>query len=104
LLAESSGVSAEHVKVAQQLRQLLGSPDTYMQEPAVLRAKRLQNFLTQPFFVAEAYTDMPGEYVGVEDTIKGCKELLEGRYDHVPLEAFWFVGTIEQALQNAKGM
>ena len=57
---------------------------------------------SQPFFVAEAYTDVPGEYVRVEDTIKGCKELLEGRYDDVPDEAFWFVGTVEQALEKGK--
>jgi len=58
--------------------------------------------LVQTSGVAEAYTDVPGEYVRVEDTIKGCKELLEGRYDDVPDEAFWFVGTVEQALEKGK--
>ena len=52
--------------------------------------------------MAEAYTDVPGEYIRVEDTIKGCEELLEGRYDDVPDEAFWFVGTVEQALEKGK--
>ena len=68
----------------------------------VKRAQRMQFFLTQPFFVAEAFTDIPGEFVPLAETLKGCKDLLEGRYDDVPVEAFRFVGTIEQALAKAR--
>jgi len=65
------------------------------------RAARIQQFLTQPFFVAEPYTEVPGEYVRLADTLSGFKALLEGRYDDLPEQAFAFVGTIEQALAKA---
>ena len=71
-------------------------------EQVVKRASRIQQFLTQPFFVAEPYTDRPGEYVSISDTIQGFKELLEGRYDDVPEQAFSYVGTIEQALAKSQ--
>lgn len=68
----------------------------------VRRAGLLQRFLTQPFSGAEPWTGIPGENVRIEDTIRGCQEILEGRYDSLPEEAFCFVGTIEQALEKAK--
>ena len=118
-LLESGALSEEHRRVAGQVKQLLrryyelvGKEGAAEAEEAgklseedqqvIRRAQKVQQFLTQPFFVAEAYTDIPGEYVRVEDTIRGCKELLEGRYDDVPDKAFWFVGTVEQALEKGK--
>jgi F-type H+-transporting ATPase subunit beta len=66
------------------------------------RARRLQKFLSQPFFVAEAFTGLSGTYVKLEDSIKGLKGIIEGQYDSVPEQAFYMVGTIEEALEKAK--
>lgn len=111
-LLESSALSDEHRRVAGQVKQLLRryyelegkEAGKFSQEDqqVIRRAQKVQQFLTQPFIVAEAYTDVPGEYVRVEDTIRGCKELLEGRYNDVPDKAFWFVGTVEQGLEKGK--
>ena len=68
----------------------------------VSRARKVQRFLSQPFFVAEVFTGTKGEFVKLEDTIKGFKGILEGLYDDVPEQAFYMVGTIEQALAKAK--
>ncbi|GAB6188546.1 F0F1 ATP synthase subunit beta [Marinitoga arctica] len=70
----------------------------------VQRARKIQRFLTQPFFVAEKFSGIDGQYVKIEDTVKGFKEILEGKYDHIPEQAFYMVGTIEQALEKAKKM
>jgi F-type H+-transporting ATPase subunit beta len=67
----------------------------------VSRARRIQRFLSQPNFVAEQFTGTPGEYVKLEDTIKGFREILEGKHDDLPEQAFYMVGTIEGAV--AKG-
>ena len=67
----------------------------------VQRARKVQRFLSQPFFVAEAFTGSPGTYVKLEDTIKGFKEIIEGKHDDLPEQAFYMVGTIEEAV--AKG-
>ena len=58
------------------------------------RARKLQNFLTQPFFVAEAYTGRPGEYVTVEQTLEGCERILAGRVDKVEEEQFYLIGAL----------
>ncbi|WP_441000277.1 F0F1 ATP synthase subunit beta [Fodinibius sp. SL11] len=63
----------------------------------VARARRIQRFLSQPFFVAEQFTGQPGKYVNIEDTVKGFKKILEGELDHLPEKAFYMVGTIEEA-------
>jgi F-type H+-transporting ATPase subunit beta len=68
----------------------------------VARARKIQRFLSQPFFVAQEFTGQPGVYVSREDTIKGFKELVEGKHDDVPEQAFYMVGTIDQALEKAK--
>jgi F-type H+/Na+-transporting ATPase subunit beta len=68
----------------------------------VSRARKIQKFLSQPFFVAEEFTGTPGKYVKLEDTIKGFKGLVEGVYDDVPEQAFYMVGGIEEALERAK--
>ncbi|ANT63869.1 MULTISPECIES: F0F1 ATP synthase subunit beta [Prosthecochloris] len=68
----------------------------------VARARKIQRFLSQPFFVAEAFTGLSGKYVKLEDTIKGFKEIIEGRHDNLPENAFYLVGTIEEAIEKAK--
>jgi len=68
----------------------------------VSRARKIQNFLSQPFFVAEVFTSIPGAYVPLEESVRGFKEILEGQHDDVPEQAFHLVGTIEDALEKAK--
>jgi F-type H+-transporting ATPase subunit beta len=68
----------------------------------VARARKIQRFLSQPFFVAEVFTGQPGRYVTLKDTIKGFKEIAEGKYDDLPEQAFYMVGTIEEAVEKAK--
>jgi len=68
----------------------------------VMRARKIQRFLSQPFFVAEVFTGSPGKYVSLSDTIRGFKAILEGEYDHLPEQAFYMVGTIEEAVANAE--
>ncbi len=70
----------------------------------VARARKLQRFLSQPFHVAEQFTGRPGKYVKLEDTIKGFKGILDGKYDDLPEQAFYMVGTIEEAEEKAKQM
>ncbi|MEE2716540.1 MAG: F0F1 ATP synthase subunit beta [SAR324 cluster bacterium] len=70
----------------------------------VARARKIQRFLSQPFFVAEIFTGSPGQYVDIKDTIKGFKEILDGKHDELPEQAFYMVGTIEQALEKAEKM
>lgn len=68
----------------------------------VARARKIQRFLSQPFFVAEVFTGAPGKYVKTADTVRGFKEILEGRHDSLPESAFYMVGTIEEAVEKAK--
>src|SRR2546430_2583978 len=68
----------------------------------VNRARRIQRFLSQPNFVAEQFTGQPGEYVRLEDTIKGFQEIIEGKHDELPEQAFYMVGTIDQAVAKAR--
>ncbi|NIM11109.1 MAG: F0F1 ATP synthase subunit beta [Candidatus Aminicenantes bacterium] len=70
----------------------------------VARARKIQKFLSQPFFVAKEFTGMEGKYVKLEDTIKGFKELAEGKYDDLPEQAFYMCGPIEEAIEKAKKM
>jgi F-type H+-transporting ATPase subunit beta len=66
------------------------------------RARKLERFFSQPFHVAEQFTGTPGVYVRLEDTIRGFKEVLEGKHDELPEQAFYMVGTIEDAIAKAK--
>jgi F-type H+-transporting ATPase subunit beta len=68
----------------------------------VARARKIERFLSQPMHVAEVFTGLPGEFVQLEDTIRGFKGLCEGKYDHLPEAAFYMVGTIEQAVEKSK--
>ncbi len=70
----------------------------------VQRARKIQRFLSQPFFVAEQFTGFAGKYVKLEDTIRSFKELVEGKWDHLPEQAFLYVGTIEEAAEKAEQM
>jgi F-type H+-transporting ATPase subunit beta len=69
---------------------------------AVTRARKLQRFLSQPFFVAEQFTGVEGRYVPIADTVRGFKEIVEGKHDDIPEQAFKMVGTIEEVLENAE--
>lgn len=68
----------------------------------VTRARKIERFLSQPMFVAEVFTGSPGKYVKTEETVKGFKEILEGKHDNLPESAFYMVGTIEEAIENGK--
>jgi len=70
----------------------------------VHRARRIQRFCSQPFHVAEQFTGIPGKYVPIKETVRGFKEILEGKHDDLPEAAFWLVGTIDEAVEKAKKM
>jgi len=69
---------------------------------AVTRARKIQRFLSQPMFVTEAFTGRKGKYVPIEETVRGFKEILEGKHDALPEQAFYMVGTIDEAVKEAK--
>jgi F-type H+/Na+-transporting ATPase subunit beta len=109
-------VGEEHYAVARQVQQILQrykalqdiiailGMDELSEEDktAVARARKIERFLSQPFFVAEVFTGSPGKLVDLADTIKGFQGLCEGRYDHLPEAAFYMVGTIEEAVEKGK--
>ncbi len=111
-------VGQEHYTVARSVQQILQKYKDLQDIIAILgmeelseedkitvnRARRLQRFLSQPFSVAEAFTGFKGKYVKLEDTIRGFKEIIEGKHDDLPERAFWMVGSIEEAVENAKRM
>jgi len=111
-------VGEEHYQVASEVKEVLEKyrslqdiiailgVDELSEEDqrAVVRARRIQRFMSQPFTVAEQFTGMKGAYVKVADTIRGFKEILSGKYDELPEAAFLFVGTIEDAVEKAKTM
>ncbi len=70
----------------------------------VARARKVQRFVSQPFFVAETFTGSPGKYVSLKETIRGFKGIIEGEFDHLPEQAFYMVGTIEEAVEKGKKM
>ena len=69
---------------------------------AVARARKIERFLSQPFHVAEVFTGSPGKYVSLKDTIAGFQGILDGEYDHLPEQAFYMVGSIEEAVKKAQ--
>jgi F-type H+/Na+-transporting ATPase subunit beta len=109
-------VGEDHYAVARQVQQILQrykalqdiiailGMDELSEEDkiAVARARKIERFLSQPFFVAEVFTGSPGKFVDLADTIKGFKGLCEGKYDHLPEAAFYMVGTIEEAVEKGK--
>jgi F-type H+-transporting ATPase subunit beta len=109
-------VSQEHYEVARRIQQVLQryrelqdiiailGMDELSEEDrlTVMRARKIQRFLSQPFFVAEQFTGSPGKYVKLSETIEAFKEILDGRMDSYPEQAFYMVGTIEEAVQKGK--
>ena len=109
-------VGEEHYGVARQVQQILqrykalqdiiailGMDELSEEDKLVVaRARKIERFLSQPFFVAEIFTGSPGKLVALEDTIKGFKGLCDGEYDHLPEAAFYMVGTIEEAIEKAQ--
>jgi len=111
-------IGEEHYKVArdvqfilqrykdlQDIIAILGMDELSEEDKQVVaRARKIQRFLSQPFFVAEIFTGAPGKYVELKETIKGFKEIVEGKHDNLPEQAFYLVGTIEEAIEKAKSM
>ena len=111
-------VGEEHYAVAREVQRILQSYKALQDIIAILgmdelgeedkltvsRARKIQRFLSQPFHVAEVFTGIPGCYVDLSDTIKGFKGIVEGKYDDLPEQAFFMVGTIEEAEEKAKKM
>ena len=93
----------ERYKELQDIIAILGVDELSDEDKAVVsRARRIQRFVSQPFTVAEQFTGMTGKYVPIKETVRGFKEILDGKYDDIPESAFLFVGTIEEALEKAK--
>ncbi len=109
-------VGEEHYQVSRQVQSILQRYKSLQDIIAILgmdelseedkisvsRARKIERFLSQPFFVAEVFTGSPGKFVSLEDTIKGFKELCAGKYDHLPEAAFYMVGNIEEAVAKAQ--
>jgi F-type H+-transporting ATPase subunit beta len=109
-------VGAEHYKCArdvqfvlqrykdlQDIIAILGMDELSEDDKLIVsRARKIQRFLSQPFFVAETFTGSPGKYVELKDTIRGFRDLVDGKYDDIPEQAFYLVGTMEEALEKAK--
>jgi len=115
-ILDASIVGEEHYRTARDVQALLQryrelqdiiailGMDELSEEDKVIvaRARKVQRFLSQPFFVAEQFTGMPGKYVDIKDTVRGFREILDGKVDHLPEQAFYMVGTIEDAADKAK--
>jgi F-type H+-transporting ATPase subunit beta len=111
-------IGEEHYKIArdvqfilqrykdlQDIIAILGMDELSEEDKLVVaRARKIQKFLSQPFHVAEVFTGSPGKYVELKDTIKGFKEIIEGKHDSLPEQAFYLVGTIEEAIEKAKNI
>ncbi len=111
-------IGEEHYEVARRVKEILqrykdlqdiiailGMEELSDEDKVIVnRARKIQRFLSQPFFVAEEFTNMKGKYVEIKDTIKGFKELSEGKYDDLPEQAFYMCGDIEEAIEKAKKM
>jgi len=95
----------QRYKDLQDIIAILGMDELSEEDKQVVaRARKVQRFLSQPFFVAEIFTGSPGKYVELKDTIRGFQEIIAGQHDAIPEQAFYMVGTIEEALEKAKQM
>jgi len=93
----------QRYKALQDIIAILGMDELSEEDKlTVARARKIERFLSQPFFVAEVFTGSPGKLVDLQDTIKGFKDLVDGKYDHLPEAAFYMVGTIEEAVEKGK--
>jgi F-type H+-transporting ATPase subunit beta len=109
-------IGAEHYNVARSVKQILQRYKDLQDIIAILgidelseddkltvtRARKIQKFLSQPFFVAEQFTGYKGKYVAIADTVRGFKEIVEGKHDDIPEQAFYLAGTIEEVIERAK--
>lgn len=101
-IARSVRECLERYKNLQDLIAILGLEELSDEDKiVVIRARRLQKFLSQPFFVGETFTNVKGKYVSLKETLKGFKEIAEGKYDNVPEQAFYMTGSIDDVLSNA---
>ena len=99
------GVQAvlQRYKELQDIIAILGMDELSEEDKQIVyRARKIQRFLSQPFFVAEVFTNSPGKYVTLAETIRGFNGIVNGDYDHIPEQAFYMVGTIDEAVENAK--
>jgi F-type H+-transporting ATPase subunit beta len=95
----------QRYKSLQDIIAILGMDELSEEDKLVVaRARKVERFLSQPFHVAEAFTNAPGVLVDVKDTVRGFKGLVEGEFDHLPEQAFYMVGTIEDAIKKAQKM
>jgi F-type H+-transporting ATPase subunit beta len=95
----------QNYKDLQDIIAILGMDELSDEDKLVVsRARRVQRFLSQPFFVAEQFTGAPGKYVKIDETVKGVKMIIEGELDHLPEGAFYMVGNIEEAIQKGEKM
>jgi F-type H+-transporting ATPase subunit beta len=95
----------QRYKELQDIIAILGMDELSDEDKVIVnRARKIQRFMSQPFHVAEQFTGFPGKYVPVKDTVRSFKEILEGKHDNLPEAAFLYVGTIEEAIEKAKGM
>jgi F-type H+-transporting ATPase subunit beta len=93
----------QRYKELQDIIAILGMDELSEDDKLVVsRARKIQRFLSQPFFVAEQFTGLPGKYVDIKDTVKGFREILDGKHDSLPEQAFYMVGTIEEVVEKAK--
>lgn len=104
-VAKSVKLILQTYKDLQDIINILGMDELSDEDKVtVARARKIQKFLSQPFFVAEQFTGMAGKYVKLEDTIRSFKGIINGEYDHLPENAFYMVGSIEEAVEKAKAM
>jgi F-type H+-transporting ATPase subunit beta len=115
-LLTAEHIGEEHFRIANEARKTLARYDELRDVIAILgmdelndedrvtvgRARRIQRFLTQPFFVSEPFTGMPGRHVELDETLRGFREILDGKHDDLPEQAFYMVGSIDEATEKAK--
>ena len=111
-------VGEEHYRIAREVQRVLQRYKDLQDVIAILgieelseedkltvaRARKIQRYLTQPFFVSEVFTGRPGKYVPISETVRGFKEILEGKWDQLPEGAFYMIGSIEEAAEQAKNL
>ena len=102
-VARSVQETLQRYKALQDIIAILGMDELSEEDKlTVARARKIERFLSQPFFVAEQFTGTPGVFVSREDTVRGFREIVEGKHDHLPEEAFYMVGGISEAVAKAK--
>ena len=104
-VAQDVKETLQRYKELQDIIAILGIDELSEEDRTVVaRARKLERFLSQPFFVAEIFTGSPGKYVSLEDTLKGFKMILNGELDDLPEQAFYLVGDVDEAIAKAEGM